>query len=80
MVGPQRIEPRCRYSLERRADLTLRDGAGVTVIDEVAGFRYFDARDLLGFVDGTANPNGLDLPGAGFRPTPSASRFAPTQS
>src|SRR5271168_138634 len=37
-------------------------GAGATVIDEVAGFRYFDARDLLGFVDGTANPTGLDLP------------------
>lgn len=37
-------------------------GAGVTVVDEVCGFRYFDARDLLGFVDGTANPNGLDLP------------------
>jgi putative iron-dependent peroxidase len=34
----------------------------VTVVDEVCGFRYFDARDLLGFVDGTANPNGLDLP------------------
>jgi len=37
-------------------------GAAVTVVDEVSGFRYFDARDLLGFVDGTANPNGLDLP------------------
>ena len=37
-------------------------GAGVTVVDEVTGFRYFDARDLLGFVDGTANPTGLDLP------------------
>ncbi|MGO4126071.1 Dyp-type peroxidase [Inquilinus sp. YAF38] len=37
-------------------------GAGVTVVDEVPGFRYFDARDLLGFVDGTANPTGLDLP------------------
>jgi putative iron-dependent peroxidase len=24
----------------------------------VHGFRYFDARDLLGFVDGTENPNG----------------------
>jgi putative iron-dependent peroxidase len=32
------------------------------VVDEVLGFRYFDARDLLGFVDGTANPTGLDLP------------------
>jgi porphyrinogen peroxidase len=37
-------------------------GDGVTVVDEVTGFRYFDARDLLGFVDGTANPTGLDLP------------------
>src|SRR6201992_1835072 len=37
-------------------------GGAVTVDDEVSGFRYFDARDLLGFVDGTANPTGLDLP------------------
>lgn len=37
-------------------------GDGVAVADEVSGFRYFDARDLLGFVDGTANPNGPDLP------------------
>uniref|UniRef100_UPI0031E0A006 Dyp-type peroxidase n=1 Tax=Inquilinus sp. TaxID=1932117 RepID=UPI0031E0A006 len=37
-------------------------GAAATVVDEVSGFRYFDARDLLGFVDGTANPAGLDLP------------------
>jgi putative iron-dependent peroxidase len=36
-------------------------GAGVTVVDEVSGFRYFDSRDLLGFVDGTANPTSLDL-------------------
>ncbi|BAV64561.1 Dyp-type peroxidase [Sphingobium cloacae] len=33
----------------------------VEMIDEVTGFRYFDARDLLGFVDGTANPAGPDL-------------------
>jgi porphyrinogen peroxidase len=32
-------------------------GAG-DVVDEVHGFRYFDERDLLGFVDGTANPTG----------------------
>jgi porphyrinogen peroxidase len=37
-------------------------GTAVTVIDEISGFRYFDARDLLGFVDGTANRTGLDLP------------------
>jgi porphyrinogen peroxidase len=28
------------------------------VIDEVHGFRSFDERDLLGFVDGTENPEG----------------------
>lgn len=49
-----------------RQDLTfeferqLLDGLGdaVTVEDETSGFRYFDVRDLLGFVDGTANPVG----------------------
>jgi putative iron-dependent peroxidase len=30
----------------------------VTVVDEVHGFKYFDERDLLGFVDGTENPTG----------------------
>jgi putative iron-dependent peroxidase len=29
----------------------------VTVQDEVYGFKYFDERDLLGFVDGTENPD-----------------------
>lgn len=35
-----------------------RLGAAVAVADEVYGFRYFDQRDLLGFVDGTENPTG----------------------
>lgn len=30
----------------------------VTVVDEVHGFKYWDRRDLLGFVDGTENPAG----------------------
>jgi putative iron-dependent peroxidase len=30
----------------------------VTVQDEVHGFRYFDERDLMGFVDGTESPGG----------------------
>ncbi|MFJ5030436.1 Dyp-type peroxidase [Streptomyces sp. NPDC088560] len=29
-----------------------------TVVDEVHGFRFFDERDLLGFVDGSENPEG----------------------
>lgn len=37
----------------------------VDVVDETSGFRYYDARDLLGFVDGTANPVGEpDVPDA----------------
>ncbi|MGA8666062.1 MAG: Dyp-type peroxidase, partial [Candidatus Dormiibacterota bacterium] len=30
----------------------------VAVVEEIHGFKYFDERDLLGFVDGTENPTG----------------------
>ncbi|QNI30279.1 Dyp-type peroxidase [Alloacidobacterium dinghuense] len=33
-------------------------GEAVSAVDEVQGFRYFDDRDLIGFVDGTENPRG----------------------
>ncbi|UVH51107.1 Dyp-type peroxidase [Pseudomonas sp. CBSPBW29] len=33
-------------------------GDSVTVVDEVQGFRYFDMRSIIGFVDGTENPVG----------------------
>ncbi len=33
-------------------------GEAVSPVDEVHGFRYFDDRDLIGFVDGTENPAG----------------------
>jgi putative iron-dependent peroxidase len=35
-----------------------RLAAHAQVVDEVHGFRSFDERDLLGFVDGTENPEG----------------------
>ncbi len=35
-----------------------RLGGAVTVVDETHGFKYFEIRDLLGFVDGTENPVG----------------------
>jgi putative iron-dependent peroxidase len=38
--------------------LVQRLEAVATVVDEVHGFRSFDERDLLGFVDGTENPEG----------------------
>ncbi len=44
------------FELETRILSSLGDI--VTVADEVHGFRYFDDRDLLGFVDGTENPRG----------------------
>lgn len=33
-----------------------RIGGAVCAVDETHGFRYFDERDLLGFVDGTEDP------------------------
>jgi putative iron-dependent peroxidase len=39
--------------------LTERLAGSAVVIDEVHGFRSFDERDLLGFVDGTENPEGV---------------------
>jgi len=48
------------FELERMLLDALGDAA--RVVDETWGFRYFDARDLLGFVDGTANPVGRDIP------------------
>jgi putative iron-dependent peroxidase len=38
--------------------IMARLGDAVAAVDEVHGFRYFDDRDLLGFVDGTENPRG----------------------
>lgn len=38
--------------------LTERLLAYTKVVDEVHGFRSFDERDMLGFVDGTENPEG----------------------
>jgi putative iron-dependent peroxidase len=35
-----------------------RIGDAVSIADEVHGFRYFDDRDVIGFVDGTENPRG----------------------
>ena len=35
-----------------------RIGDAVSAVDEVHGFRYFEDRDLIGFVDGTENPRG----------------------
>ena len=40
------------------AQIMERIGGAVSAVDETHGFRYFDDRDLLGFVDGTENPRG----------------------
>jgi putative iron-dependent peroxidase len=43
---------------EVATQIMARIGDVVTPEDEVHGFRYFDDRDLIGFVDGTENPRG----------------------
>jgi len=46
------------FELARQVMIRLAGRADV--VDEVHGFRYFDERDLMGFVDGTENPGGAD--------------------
>ncbi len=41
---------------ELATQIMMKLGKAVSPADEVHGFRYFDSRDLLGFVDGTENP------------------------
>ena len=41
---------------ELAAQIMSRLDGAIAVADEVHGFKYFDNRDLLGFVDGTENP------------------------
>jgi porphyrinogen peroxidase len=43
---------------ELAAQIMESIGHVVSVADEVHGFRYFDDRDVIGFVDGTENPRG----------------------
>jgi porphyrinogen peroxidase len=50
------------FELAKR--LNARLGSLAQVVDEVHGFRSFDERDLLGFVDGTENPEGKGAPAA----------------
>jgi len=46
---------------EMATQIMARIGEAVSPADEVHGFRYFDERDLLGFVDGTENPRGDEV-------------------
>jgi porphyrinogen peroxidase len=49
---------RMDLSFELATQIMARLGNVVSAVDEVQGFRYFDDRDLMGFVDGTENPRG----------------------
>src|SRR5882762_5511994 len=49
---------------ELATQIMARIGHAVSPEDEVHGFRYFDDRDLIGFVDGTENPRGQEAVGA----------------
>jgi porphyrinogen peroxidase len=51
---------------ELASQIMARLEGAVTTADEVQGFRYFDERDLLGFVDGTENPTGSAAANAVF--------------
>ncbi len=46
---------------ELATQILERISAAALPVDEVHGFRYFEDRDLLGFVDGTENPQGDEI-------------------
>jgi putative iron-dependent peroxidase len=55
---------RARYMdmcFELATQIMARISTAVSPADEVHGFRNFDDRDLLGFVDGTENPRGQTI-------------------
>jgi putative iron-dependent peroxidase len=51
---------------ELATQIMNRLGDAVAPLDEVHGFRYFDDRDLIGFVDGTENPTAQDAIDAAY--------------
>jgi porphyrinogen peroxidase len=46
---------------ELATQIMARIGSAVVAVDEVHGFKKFDDRDLVGFVDGTENPRGTTV-------------------
>lgn len=47
-----------RHDLNFRLASEIVAGGRISVMTEIHGFRYLDARDLTGFIDGTENPKG----------------------
>jgi len=45
---------------ELAMQIMARLGKAVTIVDETHGFKFFDQRDMVGFVDGTENPVGQE--------------------
>ena len=79
LVGPRHTAPatpgdvlfhirarRMDLCFELAGQIVRQFGDAATVLDEVHGFKYFDERDLLGFVDGTENPGGRAALAAAF--------------
>src|SRR5271155_4324579 len=61
-IRARRMDP-C-FELATQIMARLRDA--VSPVYEVHGFKYFDDRDLIGFVDGTENPTGQEAIDAAY--------------
>lgn len=48
------------YEVAEQYRLSFKDFA--RVVDETHGFRYLEGRAIIGFIDGTENPTGIDAP------------------
>jgi putative iron-dependent peroxidase len=47
---------RMDLAFELETEIMARLGSATATVEEVQGFRYFDLRSIIGFVDGTENP------------------------
>lgn len=50
-------------NFELAREVLATAGDALRLVEEVPGFRYFDMRDMTGFVDGTENPEGEERAG-----------------
>ncbi|PXW81579.1 putative iron-dependent peroxidase [Nitrosomonas sp. Nm84] len=48
------------YCIDMAAEISVILSQIAECVEEVHGFRYWDGRSILGFVDGTENPSGAD--------------------
>jgi deferrochelatase/peroxidase EfeB len=66
------------FCFELARVISIKIDRAAAVVDETSGFAYRDSRDLIGFVDGTEDPE-ADERSISSRPRSTSSRAWPTR-